>query len=338
MLALEVLGARLGALLADLDRAESEHAAAIGAVAPVHRDGAVNLLAVSHRAAATRHSRAAERPARHRRYVPGHDRGRRPCQGAGGPQRSRRPGRRAGTGIFSEAINAALDRGDTILESNVEATLGGLRPEAATRIMVTLPSEAATDSGLAAECVAAGMDIARVNCAHDDPAAWAAMAANVRDAAKAAGRTVLVSMDVPGPKLRTGPIKPGPAVGRARLTRDDAGATLAPARIWLTDAAAPTDPLHPAPPAKRPTLQLPIEGAWLAGLGAGDVVQLVDARGRHRQFTVESVEAGGALAMSGRSAFIADGCELRSGVPRRLCRGSRRCRNGCRSVTATPSC
>ena len=138
-----------------------------------------------------------------------------------------------------DANNAALDRGGAILESNVEAALGPLRPEGATRIMVTLPSEAATDLSLVAECVAAGMDIARIIGAHDDTATWEAVAANVRAAAESAGRTVLVSMDMPGPKLRTGPTKPGPAVGCGRITHDDAAALLAPARIWLTGTAVP---------------------------------------------------------------------------------------------------
>ena len=36
--------------------------------------------------------------------------------------------------------------------------------------------------------VAAGMNCARINCAHDDPAVWAAMIANVRAAARQLGR------------------------------------------------------------------------------------------------------------------------------------------------------
>ena len=125
--------------------------------------------------------------------------------------------------------------------------------------MVTLPSEAADDPRLVAAFVDAGMDVARINCARDDPAAWATLATSVRAAAERAGRQVLVSMDMPGPKLRTGPIVDGPSVGRARVTRNENGQVLAPARIWLTSADAPTAPpaLTPpalTPPAMRPTL------------------------------------------------------------------------------------
>jgi pyruvate kinase len=212
-----------------------------------------------------------------------------------------------------EAINAAIDQGDEVLDFNVLQTLGPLREGGTTRIMVTLPSEAAHDQELVAAAVAAGMDIARINCAHDDPEAWAAMAAHVRVAAAAAGRPVLVSMDVPGPKLRTGPIADGPPVGRSRVTRNDIGGVIAPARIWLTDAGAPTEPPAAPPPAKRPTLAVPVDRGWLAQRSVGDEVALIDARGRKRRFTVMAVAAEGILAEGERNAFIADGTEVWSG-------------------------
>ena len=46
--------------------------------------------------------------------------------------------------------------------------------------MVTMPSEAAVDHGLIDDMVARGMDVARVNCAHDDADAWSQMAAALR--------------------------------------------------------------------------------------------------------------------------------------------------------------
>ena len=96
-----------------------------------------------------------------------------------------------------------------------------------TRIMVTLPSAAQEQPEMVQEFVDLGMDVARVNCAHDDVAAWEAMVHHVRVAAAASGREVRVLMDLGGPKLRTGPIRPGPAVVRvkpaARRVRARAG-------------------------------------------------------------------------------------------------------------------
>lgn len=71
-----------------------------------------------------------------------------------------------------------------------------------TRIMVTLPTEAADDPGLVARLADEGMDCVRINCAHDGPEIWARMIAHVRAAADRAGRRVPVSMDLGGPKFR----------------------------------------------------------------------------------------------------------------------------------------
>ena len=86
--------------------------------------------------------------------------------------------------------------------------------------MVTLPSEAATKSDLIPGLLERGMNVARINCAHDDANAWRAMAGNVRHASVETGRSCLVAMDLAGPKLRTGPIQPGPRVIRLRPGRD----------------------------------------------------------------------------------------------------------------------
>jgi len=82
--------------------------------------------------------------------------------------------------------------------------------------------------------------VARINCAHEDPAAGGRMIGNVRAASAADWRQVFVSMDLPGPKLsdrtnrrRTGS---GPCPRHASRKRR----VVAPARIWLTSADAST--------------------------------------------------------------------------------------------------
>jgi pyruvate kinase len=118
----------------------------------------------------------------------------------------------------------AFFRGARLLR---RAAAGALGPEPAgrpVRIMVTFPSEAADDYALVHELVRRGMDCARINCAHDSPAAWAAMVAQVRRAEREAGRACRVLMDLAGPKVRTGDVL-APAGGRLtpgaalRLTR-----------------------------------------------------------------------------------------------------------------------
>ncbi|MFW6342950.1 MAG: pyruvate kinase, partial [Halothiobacillaceae bacterium] len=56
-----------------------------------------------------------------------------------------------------------------ILEANTTQVLGPAPSNRAVRIMVTMPSEAAEDAGLVRSLLGLGMDVARINCAHDGP-------------------------------------------------------------------------------------------------------------------------------------------------------------------------
>lgn len=101
----------------------------------------------------------------------------------------------------------AYFRGQRLLRAHTAALLG---PPAhagrEVRIMVTLPSEAATDADLLPALLRAGMEVVRINCAHDGPDAWAAMIANLRAAEAATGRSARVLMDLGGPKCRLGEV------------------------------------------------------------------------------------------------------------------------------------
>ncbi len=77
----------------------------------------------------------------------------------------------------------------------------------ATRIMATLSAEAAADPEPLRHLVAAGVDCVRINCAHESPEVWRALAAHARAAGLEAGRRVPVSMDIAGPKVRLRGVK-----------------------------------------------------------------------------------------------------------------------------------
>ncbi|HET8672711.1 MAG TPA: pyruvate kinase, partial [Thermoleophilaceae bacterium] len=53
--------------------------------------------------------------------------------------------------------------------------------------------------------IRAGMDVARLNFAHETPAEHAETVQMIREASERVGREVAVLQDVPGPKLRIGP-------------------------------------------------------------------------------------------------------------------------------------
>jgi pyruvate kinase len=95
-----------------------------------------------------------------------------------------------------------------VLASRTEALLGPVPRGRPTRIMVTMPSEAAGDPAVVREMLIAGMDCMRINCAHDSAPEWRAMLDNLRVAQDETRRRARVLVDLPGPKLRTGPLAP----------------------------------------------------------------------------------------------------------------------------------
>ena len=92
------------------------------------------------------------------------------------------------------------------------------KPGPRVRVMATLPTEAATDPDLVGNLANAGMDCARINCAHDDPEIWGLMVENVRAAAARIERPCRVMMDIAGPKCRILRVKAPP---KTRLLRGD---------------------------------------------------------------------------------------------------------------------
>src|SRR5262245_23254507 len=94
--------------------------------------------------------------------------------------------------------------GNRLLRRHTEAVFGPTPAGRRVRIMVTLASRDAEDYEHVLELATRGADVMRINCAHDDAATWAAMAANARRAATATGRSCRVLMDLEGPRARTG--------------------------------------------------------------------------------------------------------------------------------------
>ncbi|AGF73647.1 pyruvate kinase [Corynebacterium halotolerans] len=233
----------------------------------------------------------------------------------------------AGEDLKYEAVelNDAFARADDVLEDHATTLFGESSDETHSRIMVTLPTGAADDPDLVRDFVDAGMELARINCAHDDEDTWARMIANVRAAAEEQGRDVRVSMDLAGPKLRTGAIVPGPAVGRARVTRTKAGQVLTPSKLWLTPTGEEPSPVPENLPG-RPALPLQVDAEWLADLAVDSVISLIDNRDSKRVFTVSRVDTGDQLAVLAegrRNAYISNSTLLEhdwrrtrvSGVP-----------------------
>jgi len=180
--------------------------------------------------------------------------------------------------------------------------LGPAFPGRDVRLMVTLSGEAAHDVLLVRDLIAGGMDIARINCAHDDEATWRAIATTVRDAARSMRRTCRLAMELAGPKLRTVLAADQPAVARWKPRRDALSVVVEPARIALVaDGAQAMDDVDAT---------LPV-GALLATLRRGDVIELIDLRGRRRRLQVVAGNRHVRIAACPDGARVLDGTRLR---------------------------
>lgn len=195
-----------------------------------------------------------------------------------------------------------LSQSNLLLEKNKEELLGLQKEDRKVRIMVTLSGEVADDYPLIRDLVSAGMDCARINCAHDSKEIWIKIIDNISRAKKETGSSCKVLMDLAGLKLRTGPLKPGPRVIRVRPKRDFFGKLLKPARVWLGP------PGLPSPEDKD--VSIPVNGDWLKSLQPGDKVLFNDKRGKKRQFEIVSCEKGGCLAELFQRSYIESGTTL----------------------------
>ncbi len=195
-------------------------------------------------------------------------------------------------------VRLTLEDGEALLTRHTDELLGPHPEGRAVRIMVTMPSEAANDYGLVRDLVAAGMDCMRVNCAHDGPAEWTRMITHLRRAVAETGRPCKVCMDIAGPKLRTGELVPGPRVAKITPHRDAWGTVEAPAVIALVPAsdASAADVTAEA--------ILTIDAPFGADVIAGTVLELVDARDRHRVLHVFARREDVVLATLDRTAYV----------------------------------
>lgn len=192
--------------------------------------------------------------------------------------------------------------GSGTLAAHADRLLGPRRDGGRTRVMVTLPSSVTSRPELVGELAEAGMDIARINCAHDSPATWEVMA----DAVRRCG-DLLVAMDLAGPKVRTGPIEPGPPALKISPRRDVRGTVLSPAFVRLVPAAGDAPLLSErAVPVDDPE--------WLRRRVIGDVVVVADARGVDRRWHVVEVADGECIAAVHKTTYLAPGASLRESV------------------------
>lgn len=95
------------------------------------------------------------------------------------------------------------ETGSSSLLKNLKNLFGKKQIKTIPYIMVTFDSCLAYDYLKVEELLLSGMNIARINCAHDDESIWLSMIENIKKATESTGLTCKIYIDLAGPKIRT---------------------------------------------------------------------------------------------------------------------------------------
>ncbi|HSK13666.1 MAG TPA: pyruvate kinase [Phnomibacter sp.] len=105
---------------------------------------------------------------------------------------------------FSPSVRntCSVSKAKALMIRNTGSLFGPNPKDGGIPIMVTLDSETHIDKHAIASLLKRGMQIARINCAHDNAETWGKMVELVRKAEKETGVPCKIYMDLAGPKFR----------------------------------------------------------------------------------------------------------------------------------------
>ena len=200
--------------------------------------------------------------------------------------------RRRKTTLSWEAANAYLHQ--------YTRDVLGPRPESRhIYVMVTAPSANEANLAWMERMLKAGMNVLRINCAHEGEREWTRMVEALSEAKTATGLECRILMDLAGPKIRTGPVG-GRRIAKWKPTKDELGATVTPARVVLR-----------ASPIEDSGAFLRVTPESLAALRVGDELRFRDARGKKRALRVATVTHDAIGCESSKRAYVLDEADAR---------------------------
>jgi pyruvate kinase len=201
---------------------------------------------------------------------------------------------------LEKGCSAAMSR-ETAMHYLHQHTHDMLGPRPADRhiyIMVTAPSAEEADRAWMLKMLLAGMNVLRINCAHEGEREWSQMVDALAEARREAGKECRVLMDLAGPKIRTGPIVGTRHIATWKPVKDEIGKVTAPARVVIRRASGP------APEGTNPTL-LAGDKAF-SNVRKGDELRFHDARGKKRTIGIHAVGRDELVGFSTARAYVLD--------------------------------
>lgn len=185
--------------------------------------------------------------------------------------------------------------------------------------MVTLDAGVMRQSHLLEQLLLAGMDIARINCAHDASADWAQIIDAIRQAenrltqrGQGVGRRCRILMDLAGPKVRTGSLELENRPLKLSVPKDSEGR---PSRLlegYLDGDADQSEWVRT--PGLLPHFVIALPGQkGLAQLQVGETLRFEDARQRARTlYVLERLGPSRVRVGLDGTAYLHEGATIRS--------------------------
>ncbi|MDP2805039.1 MAG: pyruvate kinase [Gallionellaceae bacterium] len=205
---------------------------------------------------------------------------------------------------LSSAVD--INTGGMYLSEHALKLLGAPLEKHGTRIMVTMPSEAAYDGKIIHDLLKSGMNVMRINCAHDTPVAWMKMINHLRKFEKQLDRPCKIYADLAGPKLRTGNISAAGRMIEIKVKRDYSGRVIEPTKVWVTPSAYQEE----SEVEVSATIPVPLNLLDLAH--THDSLLINDSRGVKRALTLNKKYGKSWLAHAEQHIYIEEGanCSL----------------------------
>jgi pyruvate kinase len=137
---------------------------------------------------------------------------------------------RLGKNYKSEEIDSCTyEFSRTQIEQRSKILFGEKADPLTPYIMVTFDSSFADNYALIKNLLQNGMNVARINCAHDDETIWSKMINNLKRACRHTGLYCKIYMDMAGPKIRTKLLCKGKEKGKVKIKEGEL--------VWLADDA-----------------------------------------------------------------------------------------------------
>jgi len=225
-----------------------------------------------------------------------------------------------GVSVPSTDLHAPTsDQARVLLAKRSQALLGRPREGRVTRIMVTLDASVIPQADLLEQLLARGMDIARINCAHDSSREWALIIDAIRHAeerlnrkGQGVGRRCRILMDVAGPKVRTGPLTQETRPLKLSVPKDPLGRPCRLLEGYLDSEASQTERMRVSGEGPRFVIALP-QQAGVADLRVGDMLRVEDTRERiRRMYVMDRIGPTRVRVGLERTAYVQEGTVIRT--------------------------